>query len=110
MDGLAVFERDYTKYTQFTVARILNFDPVANTPVCLALAPQWRHKRCGAPRAHDIGALADDLFLKVTRGLHVRQPPAPFIAARPIARMRAISSNVKFLLRRAGLFTTRGFA
>jgi len=39
MNGFAVFERDDAKYTQFTVTRVLNFDPVANAPIFLGLAP-----------------------------------------------------------------------
>jgi len=72
MDGFAVFERDDAKYTQFTVTRVLNFDPVANAPIFLGLAPQRCHKRSGAPRTHNIGAFADDLFLEIARSFHTR--------------------------------------
>lgn len=52
MDGLAVFQRDDAKHTRFAIARILDLDPMANSPsACVS-------RRSGATNAaaHHVGS------------------------------------------------------
>jgi hypothetical protein len=71
VDSFAVLQRDDAKHTRFAIAPILNLDPMANASIPLRLTPQRPHKCSSAPRALSIRAFTNDLFLEISRRLHL---------------------------------------